>query len=343
MTRHRDEAVAPTRSVVGPAVCAPARAMPPAMRPWLRRLSFTLSATIGVIVVLECLARLAIAVGMRALLPPDVAGWITTERVVFDPELGWRPASGFPTITGGTFKDGSFDRDNRDKTPGELRGYAFGDSQTHGAGLAETSAWPSVTERLLRKEGLDISVINLGSSGYRSAQVLRLLETYVLPNDPDFLIVDCMVRDSDPLPGNYGQSWGPTREFLFQSRVYRLLWLAVATGRGENTGPMGDVHIEQPKTPIGGAGNHDAIALLAAGAHVPLIFVDYPFTGNPVVSYAPAAQLPRGATVVPATAALLATGLPSSRLFLDANHLSVEGSEVVGRVVADTLRAKLGK
>ncbi|MSP54714.1 MAG: hypothetical protein EXR69_03780 [Myxococcales bacterium] len=206
----------------------------------------------------------------------------------------------------------------------------------------ERSAWPSVAERVLRSEGLNISLINLGSSGYRSAQVLRLIETYVLPNNPDFLIVDCLVHDSAPLPGDHQRAWGPARELLFQSRVYRLLWLAVATARGENTGPLGTVHIEQPLSPIGGAGNHEAIAQLAAARQIPLLFVDYPFTGNPIVSYAPMSQLPAGVTVVAATAALIATGAPASRLFLDANHLSVEGSEVVGRAVADSVRAELG-
>lgn len=309
----------------------------------LRRLAHSVVASVGALVALEGLARLAIYVGMLALLPPAVSGWITTQQVVFDPELGWRPATGFPTITGGTFKLDTFDRDARPKRPGELRGYAFGDSQTHGAGLAESSAWPSATERLLQQQGLDISVINMGSSGYRSAQVLRLIETYVLPRHPDFLVVDCMVHDSEALPRVHPQTWGLAREVLFQSRLYRLLWLAVATARGQNTGPMGEVRIAQPQDALGGAGNHQAIAELAAAAGIPLLFVDYPFTGDPPVSYAPAAQLPRGSIVVGATAALTATGLPASRLFLDSNHLSVEGSEVVGRAVAESVRSTLGR
>ncbi|MSP54715.1 MAG: hypothetical protein EXR69_03785 [Myxococcales bacterium] len=71
------------------------------MRFWLGRITFVLSAVISAIVLLEGLSRLAILVGIRWLLAPDVAGWVTTERVVYDAELGWRPASGFPTITGG--------------------------------------------------------------------------------------------------------------------------------------------------------------------------------------------------------------------------------------------------
>jgi lysophospholipase L1-like esterase len=41
--------------------------------------------------------------------------------------------------------------------------------------------------------------------------------------------------------------------------------------------------------------------------------------------------------VAPATAALLASGQSSAELFLDNNHLTVEGSRIVGESVADVL------
>jgi hypothetical protein len=93
------------------------------------------------------------------------------------------------------------------------------------------------------------------------------------------------------------------------------------------------------KNPHGsGEGNHDLILAFAEREGIEVIFLDYPlWAEGTVVSRAPAAELPRGATVVPATAALLATGKPASDLFFDNNHLSVEGARVVGETLAASL------
>ncbi len=311
-------------------------------QPWRRRLLFAPLASLIGLLLLEGAARVAIYAGVHLLLPPEVVAWITTKQVVFDPELGWRPQAGFPVLAGPNFQESEEAAVRRPKKKGELRGFALGDSQTHGAGIAEGAAWPSATERILRAEGHPVDVVNLGSSGYRSAQVLRLIETYVLPMDPDFLIVDCMRNDGAALPRDYGSSWTPVRGFLFESRIYRLLWLGVARAKGQNTGPMGVVTIEQPTTALDGAGSHSEILALAKTMGIPLLFVDYPFLGNPIQSYAPAERLPPGARVVPATAALRTSGRPPAELFLEANHLSVAGSEIVGRTVAEQLKAELG-
>jgi hypothetical protein len=311
-------------------------------QPWIRRLLFAPLAVLAALVLLEGAARIAIYLGVHFLLPPEVVAWVTARQVVFDPELGWRPQAGFPLITGSNFPEEDQRRANQPKKVGELRGFALGDSQTHGAGVAEGAAWPSVTERLLREEGAAIEVVNLGSSGYRSAQVLRLIEIYVLPLEPDFLIVDCMRNDGAVLPRDYGRHWAPLRSVLFESRAYRLLWLGVARARGQNTGPMGTVHLEQPTTPLDGPGSHAEILDLAKTTGIPLLFVDYPFFGNPIQSYAPANTFPPGAVVVPATAALRASGRTPQELFLEANHLSVLGSEIVGRAVAERLKVQLG-
>lgn len=313
------------------------------MRPSpLRRVVYTLLALIVGLVALEIGARGAIWVGVHAMLPKDVRDWVTTHDVVFDPELGWRPASRPLAITGANFHGESTVRDGEAKRPGELRGYAFGDSQTHGAGIAEDNAWPLVTERVLREAGHDVTVINLGSSGYRSAQVLRLIETYVLPRGADFLIVDCQANDGQALKRSVPGLNRTIREVLFESRLYRLLWLGVGAVRGEHLGAAdGAVRIEQPQGGPG-PGNHPEIMALAAREGIPLLFVDYPFIGEPIVQLAPPSRLPPGANVVLASEALRATGRPAQALFLENNHLTVEGSEVVGKAVADALAAELG-
>jgi hypothetical protein len=307
-----------------------------------RRLLFAALTVPLALLVLEAGARATVVVGVHQALPPEVAEWVETNRVVYDPELGWRPASRSSALEGGHFIGSEMDREGRAREPGRLYGFAFGDSQTHGAGLAESNAWPSVAERLLRGEGHPVTLINMASSGYRSAQVLRLIETYVLPRGADFLIVDCMLDDGPPLPPRPSRVASAVSAVLFESRLYRVLWLGVAGARGQNLGPSASTRIEQP---VGegliGVGNHAAIAALAREEGLPLVFVDYPFWGEPAKSLAPGARLPAGVAVAPATAALVATGRPASALFLENNHLTVEGSEIVGRSVADTLSAVL--
>lgn len=269
---------------------------------------------------------------MALLLPPTVRAWVDTHRVVFDRELGWRPAVGVNNIEGSRFQRGVHEAVVED---GGLVGYAFGDSQTHGAGIAEHRAWPAVVEETLRASGRSVTIRNLGSSGYRSAQVLRLLEVHVVPLDPDFIVVDCMARDSIPLPQAQLPVLVDARAALFESRVYRLLWLGVAAARGQNLGATGNVRIVQDER--AGAGNHAAIAALAAKHGIPLVFVDYPFMDRPARSLAPREALPPGVPVVDATRALVESGATAEELFLENNHLTVKGSEIVGREVARTL------
>ena len=307
-----------------------------------RRIAFAVTAVTLGLLLLEGLARVGIAVGVHLMLPPDVRRWITTHHIVFDPELGWRPAVALNGIEGAHFQSSAYERTPRKRAPGARRGYAFGDSQTHGAGIAEHAAWPLVAESALRADGHDIEITNLGSSGYRSAQVLRLLELHVIPMKPDFLVVDCMARDSVMLRASNRIAFPTLRRGLFESRLYRLAWLGTAAARGENLGAT-NVRVEQP---VGrgdsGPGNHGMIASLAAANGIPLVFVDYPYMGRPIRSLAPPGALPRGVPVVHAADALNASGLPPEALFLENNHLSVRGSQIVGREVAKAVRATLG-
>jgi hypothetical protein len=307
-----------------------------------RRLAYAAAATLLTLLLLEGLARVGIAVGMHLMLPPEVRRWITTHHIVFDPELGWRPAVALEGIQGSHFQSAAYERTPRRRAPGAKRGYAFGDSQTHGAGIAEHAAWPLVTESALRLGGHDIEVTNLGSSGYRSAQVLRLLELHVIPMKPDFLVVDCMMRDSVMLRASNRIAFPSLRRALFESRLYRLAWLGTAAARGHNLG-ANDVRIDQPEGRAeSGPGNHGMIASLAAANGIPLVFVDYPYMGHPVRSLAPARDLPQGVPVARAADALNASGIPPEQLFLENNHLSVKGSEIVGREVARVLQETLG-
>jgi len=308
------------------------------MRARIRKLVAGLGVAAAFLVLGELGARLGLRGAVLATIPTEeMRRFLVEEQLVYDPVLGWRPVVDVPSFD-------AFDKPNTaelqtPQAPGHLTGFAFGDSQTFGAALPREAAWPKVTEATLRARGYDLTVINLGMSGLRSGQVLEIIERYVLPRQPAFLLVDCMVHDDRLRDRHYEPSrWDDVARVLFYSRLYRVLRLGVSTLRGENLGPVGEPEVRQvdPRT-AEGPGNHGLIADLARIQGVPLVFVDYPFTAQPARALAPASELPPGVPVAPATAALLASGQSSAELFLDNNHLTVEGSRIVGESVADVL------
>lgn len=305
----------------------------------MRRLLFvSIAAALGLLA-LEGAARAGMAAVLRWTVPsPEVRDYIEHNRVVYDPELGWRPMA----------LDGAVDtmwlglgaaRLEAEPPEGRVRVFAFGDSQTQGGGVRPEESWPALTEVELRARGMDVEVLNAAFSGYRSAQVLALLETRVLGWSPDILVVDCRVGDSAkraaaPPPN-------PLAPLLFQSRLYRVLWLGVARARGQDLGLPDPT---KPQQALGadaeGPGNHAEIAALARQWGIGLVFVDYPNRSQArsrIDAGAPAEALPPGFPVVRATDALNASGRAPDALFFDINHLTVEGNQIVARAVADTL------
>lgn len=308
----------------------------------LRRLAFSALATVFGLLLLEVGARIFLQRLVAAAMPsPEMRAFAAQPRLVFDPELGWVPA---PLPGSGPAEDLPwFARDlSPSRRPGVARGFALGDSQTLGAGLRGEQAWPAVAEAHLRAMGHSVEIINAASPGFRSAQVLRLVESRLLAYDFDFLLVDCQADDSPPLPRRDYAGLRRLRGALFGSRLYRLLWLGVANARGHATGP-GDV-IRQPKGhSLDGAGNHAALISLARAHGVAIWFLDYPFLDRPVKALAPPSRLPRDAPVIETTPVLLQSGRTGAELFLDNNHLTTLGSALVGRTVAEALAREPGR
>jgi hypothetical protein len=282
-------------------------------------------------------ARGIVAAGFLWFVPPDVRSYVTENHVVFDPELGWRPGVVAPNDFAGNPS-----RIPYPARPGQLRGFVFGDSQAQGAGVARTASWPVVTADLLRATGLDVEIINAASPGYRSAQVLLLMETRVMGWEPDFFIVDCRNGDSPRLPHEFHPTRDRVAGLLFESRLYRLLRLGVASVRGEDVGVP---HPEPLQQPLGdeqrGPGNHEAIAELAASRGVELYFLDYPYHetvhADTIARGFDPATAPPGTTFIGSADALVASGRPPAELFFDRNHLTVEGNRLVAQAAADAL------
>ncbi|WP_193366888.1 arylesterase [Pelagibius marinus] len=75
-----------------------------------------------------------------------------------------------------------------------LRLMAYGDSLTHGYGLAAGETFPEQLEAALKAEGLDVEVMNAGNSGDTTAGGLARLD-WALADDPDAVILELGAND----------------------------------------------------------------------------------------------------------------------------------------------------
>lgn len=300
-------------------------------------------ATLLLLPLAELAARLALREAVLSSVDsPEVRSFLEHTTLVYDAELGWRPAV---VDSASDSRKLGFDFSNIPTTPapGRLRGIALGDSQTRGAGVRFEEAWPRVAEQELRRRGLDVEVLNAGQPGWRSAQALAFVETIGLTFHPDFLVVDCMTEDGPATMRDYAAAPNPLAPLLFESRLYRLLWLWIASIRGEHLGAVSGFAIQQPGAADQfGPGSHAALLALARTRGLDLVFVDYPMNDPAGVrSGVRLDKLPPGATVATASDKLRASGLPGSALFFDLNHMTVEGSRLTGVAAADALEPLL--
>lgn len=245
--------------------------------------------------------------------------------LVYDPILGWR-RSQLPNWGLGVDLYGFRDRDTAmEKPPGSLRGFALGDSQTFGAGIAVDEAYAAVAERLLRERGHNVEIINAGLAGYRSIQALRLIQTTLADFDPDFVVVDCQGQDSphDAMPSEDAGFRGLLRRGLFYSRLYRAARIGVEQtsarlgGAEKRNLALPDLALPSPFPHQNHPGNHDLIHAWGQSHDIDGFFLDYPFCGATVRALLAADDLPAGARFVATVPALQATGLPVPELFLD--------------------------
>jgi hypothetical protein len=90
-------------------------------------------------------------------------------------------------------------RDTRDytytKRPGLYRVICLGDSQTEGFECRQDHTYPAVLEHFLRREGLDAQVMNMGISGFGTAEELAFLENEGLKYQPDAVILGLFAND----------------------------------------------------------------------------------------------------------------------------------------------------
>lgn len=107
------------------------------------------------------------------------------------------------------------ERDRPAKAPGTRRVLVIGDSYTWGYAVAESEAFPQVTERLLHERGrTDLEVINGGVPDYNSRQERQLLEALLPIYQPDAVVLAYVVNDAEP----------PTAMPVPPEEAYRHAW-----------------------------------------------------------------------------------------------------------------------
>ncbi len=285
-------------------------------------------------------------VGLATIPEDQVRRHLEKDAMVYHPELGW-VRDDLPNPGLGINAEGFRHPDvSRAKPQGTWRAFALGDSQTYGAGVDAPDAYPSQAEALLRQRapaGVQVELINAGISGYTSLQALRLIRTKLLHWEPDAVIVDCRTHDSPREgAGAQGSGGGLLDRLTFHSRLAWSLRFVVDRLRPEHARPMRAGAMEMSAEQLAASfGNHEPIVELAREHDLQLLFVDYPFwDGERVTCLAPAHELPPGVPVAPACAALGQAGLPLDRLFLDNNHLTVEGNRRVACALTETILAQ---
>jgi lysophospholipase L1-like esterase len=104
---------------------------------------------------------------------------------VYDPDLIWSPRKGIAPFNSQGYRAIEI---TPAKTPGSIRIFTLGDSNTLGGLGKNDPSWPTYLEDLLRRENNDIQIINAGVYGYSSFQGLRRFQQ-ALKFQPDLVLI----------------------------------------------------------------------------------------------------------------------------------------------------------
>ncbi len=87
---------------------------------------------------------------------------------------------------------------NKEITPKKkIRIVSLGASPTFGWGVEDEDTYPSVIEKELKNQKIEVESINAGEIGYSSYQGLKLLDKTVLSLNPDIITVSYVINDVD--------------------------------------------------------------------------------------------------------------------------------------------------
>jgi len=307
-----------------------------------RKLAFALCVALLLFGGAEGVLRLLFPLARTATLPDGmIQVHMKGAGFRYDPDLYWYweflPSPGMQINEHGFRRTAPM---TAEKPPGIKRAVVLGDSQTLGAGVGAEETFTAVAEGIL---GDRWQILNAGISGYRSLNVYRLLQRRILRFEPDVVIINCMPfdspRDDGPIQAAPMDA-GWIKRLLWHSKIYYLLRHAVEKGRADRSRWL-DVDGSFEPQNVGNHGNHDLIAAWGAEHQIQVFFMEYAVTNDQwyLGCHTDPGELPKGVPIVPACKALAAAGQGGKDLFLDRNHMTPMGNQIVGVTLAESIQA----
>ncbi len=111
--------------------------------------------------------------------------------------------------------------------PGSRVMVCIGDSNTYGLYLKPEQAYPAQLEKLLRRNGKNYTVINLGAPGQNSTEILNDLPRIFRKYHPAALVVMVGVNNRWNVSG---QDENLAQKFLYGLKLYKLVSMVYALG-----------------------------------------------------------------------------------------------------------------
>jgi lysophospholipase L1-like esterase len=107
------------------------------------------------------------------------------------------------------------------KPPGERRVVMLGDSFTLGWGVPVEETFARRLEEMLRADGREYRVINMGTGNYNTVMEVELFKWKGLGLDPDVLVLMYFLNDTEPVP--HAKS-GPLLEVASHSYLFAFMF-----------------------------------------------------------------------------------------------------------------------
>ena len=264
----------------------------------------------------------------------------------YDPDLMWYWSS-LPHEGMGVNEFGFRRREGmtQKKPSNVIRVITLGDSQVYGGGVEEHQTFSFYSEQSL---GTSWEVLNAGISGYRSLNIYRLLRKKIVSFEPDIIVVDAMMWDS---PRENGELHEPPtlsgilwlEEALWNSRLNYLVQMSLRNAGLKIWEDLPwPIHLQDVRETTDskrgeGLGNHTQIAQWANSRGIMIVFMEYPTKTQKgdLLCVARKEELPK--PVFSACSVLQDSGMHMTNLFLDSNHLTPLGGQVLGKAMAKEL------
>ncbi len=138
---------------------------------------------------------------VRVLFPAPAPASVTIHQLSQNPVLIYEPSPGAQSVSADGIlhqvnADGFRDRDYSVEKPADTARMVFlGDSVVYGYGVRREDALPKKLEAEFLKHGVKAEVLNLGVSGYDTAQEVEFLKTKGLKYGPETVILGFTLND----------------------------------------------------------------------------------------------------------------------------------------------------